>query len=151
MTQQEINHKNEQEIHAPFHIKSAGVSLVAVIAISLYYFANVISLLPGEGGIPDGAIGLAINSVILTVVVVSVLQIVLFIGAGKIENLTAKDQTVSALSRRNAYVVLSVGGMITVGSMFYGFTPFEMANLLLLFFVIAEVIRLGSEIFYYQR
>lgn len=151
MSQQIINRGRQQEINAPFRAKSAGVSLIAVTIIGLYYVANVISLLPSDENDPDGALSLAITAVVLIAVVEAVLQIVLFIGAGRIEERTERDDTIAARSARNAYLVMTAGVFATFASMFAELTPFEMGSLLLTVFLIAEIVKFASQLVYYQR
>ncbi|MEO1439354.1 MAG: hypothetical protein AAFV33_03065 [Chloroflexota bacterium] len=149
MSQQNMSRK--QEINAPFRAKSAGVSLVAILIIGLYYFANVISLLPSDENVPDGALGLAITAIVLIAVLEAALQIVLFIGAGRIEERTKRDDMIAARASRNAYLVMTAGVFATFASMFVEFTPFEMASLLLGAFLLAEIINFASQIIYYRR
>ncbi|MEQ8677770.1 MAG: hypothetical protein RLP44_23325 [Aggregatilineales bacterium] len=151
MSQQTMNHRHKQEINAPFRAKSAGVSLVAVLLIGIYYIANVIALLPDEQAVPEGALGLTISSIVLIIVVEIVLQIVLFIGAGRIEDRTERDEVIAAKASRNAYLVMTAGVFATFASMFAELTPFEMASLLLTVFLIAEIVKFASQLFYYQR
>ena len=108
----------------------------------------MVSLLPSAEAVPAGALGLAITSVVLIAVVEAALQIVLFIGAGRIEE---RDDTITAQSARNAYLVMTAGAFATFASMFAEFTPFEMGSLLLLTFLIAEIVEYGSQLIYYSR
>lgn len=151
MTHQNIKQNQDSQINAPFRAKSAGISAVALLAIGMYYFANVLPMLPANEGIPDGAITLIITAVVLIVIVESVLQTVLFIGAGNIETPTEQDTRVNSMSKRNAYSILVVGVMLTFGSMLLGFSSFAMANVLMLCFLLSEIVRLVSVVFYYQR
>ncbi len=142
---------NRQQINAPFRVKSAGGSLVVIVMIGAYYFANVFELLASEENLPDGALSLAITALILMIVAEVVLQIVLFLGAGKIEDRIERGDAVSARSASNAYLVLSAGVLITFSAMFARLSPFEMGNLLLLAFLLAEIVKFGSQIVYYRR
>jgi len=151
MSKQTMKRSRQQEINAPFRVKSAGVSLVVILIIVLYYVANVVSLLPSDENVPDGALGLAITSVVLIALVEAALQIVLFIGAGRIEERTERDDIIAAQSAGNAYLVMTAGAFATFASMFAEFTPFEMGSLLLTVFLIAEIVKFASQLFYYQR
>ena len=151
MSQQTMKSSNQQEINAPFRAKSAGVSLVAILMIGMYYFANVFTLLPGDEAVPDGARSLAITAIILIIVVEVALQIVLFVGAGRIEERSQRDDIVATKASRNAYRVMVVGVFATFASMFAQFTSFEMGSALLLAFLLAEITNYGSQLFYYRR
>ena len=148
---QNIVKRGTQEINAPFHIKSAGVSLVVILAIGSYFIANLLTLLPTEQAVPDGAISLTIITIVLIAIVQAVLQIVLFIGAGKIEEEAEQDKAIGAKAARNAYLVMNIGVFATFASMFADFTPFEMGGLLMGAFFLAEITRFASQIMYYRR
>ena len=151
MSQNIQSSRNTQTINAPFRIKSAGISLFTILLIGSYYVANMLNLLPSDLPVPDGALSLTITTVILIVIVEVVLQIVLFIGAGQVEDHTERDNSVAARAARNAYYVMTVGTIATFGSMFAGFSQFEMANVLLLAFLIAEIVKYLSQLFYHRR
>jgi len=141
----------EQQITAPFHAKSAGVSLIAIIIVSMYYFANLLNLQLNAQAIPAGALNLVISAVVIIIVIEVALQIVLFIGAGQIEKLTDHDKAIGLQASRNAYLILTVGVMATFASLFIGVTPFVMGNILLLAFLLAEVVKYSSQLWYTYR
>ncbi|NJL56616.1 hypothetical protein HC928_16730 [bacterium] len=148
---QNILKRGKQEINAPFRVKSAGVSLVIILAIGSYFIANLLTLLPSEQAVPDGALRLTLITIVLVAVVEAGLQIVLFIGAGRIEDPSERDTTVAAKASRNAYLVMTIGAFATFASMFAGFTPFEMGSLLMGAFLLAEIVKFASQIVYYRR
>lgn len=151
MSQRRMSLNVQQEIHAPFRIKSAGVSLFVILMIGMYYIANLINLLPSEEAIPEGALGLMIVTSALTIVVEVALQTVLVIGAGRIEDRSENDGVVVAKASRNASYVLAVGAFATVASMFAGFTQFEMASVLIGAFLLAETVGYASQLVYYRK
>lgn len=151
MIQSSHKPKVEQQITAPFHVKSAGVSLIAIIIVGMYYFANLLNLPSGTQAVPAGAINLVISAVVIIIVIEVALQIVLFIGAGQIDELTEQDKTITVQASRNAYRVLTVGVMATFGSLFIGVTSFVMGNILLLFFLLAEIVKYSSQLWYTYR
>lgn len=150
MSQQVLN-RGTQEINAPFRVKSAGVSLVVILAVGSYFIANLVTLLPSDEVVPDGALSLTLITIGLIAVVEATLQIVMFIGAGRIEDQSEYDQAVAARASRNAYLVLTVGTFTTFASMFADFTPFEMGSLLMGAFLLAESVKFASQIVYYRR
>ena len=151
MSSQDIIHNSKQEIHASFRIKSAAVSLFVILSIGVYFVAKVISLLPSDQAVPSGALGLLISTSVLVIIVESALQIVLFIGAGKIEDRTKRDERIAALSTRNAYYLLVVGIFASVGSMLLGYSAFEITSIMLIAFLLAETVSYASQLIYYQR
>lgn len=140
-----------------FREKSIGVSLVVIMAIAIYYFMNVFDLAMRQGAfqaeliLPEGALGLAITTLILIIVVEATLQTVLAVGAGQVPAATSKDHTVAAKAMRNAYWILTGGVVISFGSLFLNTSAFVMGNLLLMFFVIAELTKFVSQLVYYRR
>lgn len=61
--------KVEQQITAPFHAKSAGVSLIAIMIVGIYYFTNLLNLQPNAQSLPAGALNLVISAVVIIVVI----------------------------------------------------------------------------------
>ena len=151
MSQRKMSLNVQQEIHAPFRIKSAGVSLFVIFMIGMYYIANLINLLPSDEAVPEGALGLMIVTAVLTIVVEVALQTVLVIGAGHVEDRSESDVAAEAKASRNASYVLTAGVFATVASMFAGFTQFEMASVLIGAFLLAEVINYASQLIYYRK
>lgn len=150
MSQQVLN-RGKQEINVPFRVKSAGVSLVVILAIGSYFIASLFTLLPSEQAVPEGTLSLTIITIVLIAVVEATLQIVLFIGAGRVEDQTEQDHTATARAAHNAYLVLTIGAFATFASMFANFTPFEMGSLLMGAFLLAEIVKFASQIVYYRR
>ena len=148
---QNILKRGKQEVNAPFRVKSAGVSLVVVLAIGSYFIANLLTMLPSDESVPDGALSLTLNTIVLIAVVEAGLQTVLFIGAGKVEDSSEHDTTVAAKAARNAYLVLTVGVFAAFASMFADFTPFDMGSLLMSTFLLAEIVKFASQIVYYRH
>lgn len=150
MSQNVLNHR-KQQIDAPFRVKSAGVSLIVILAIGSYFIATLLTLLTSEQAVPDGALSLTIITITLIAVVEATLQIVLFIGAGRVEEQSKLDKDIANMASRNAYRVLMAGTFATFASMFAGFTPFEMGSLLMGAFLLAEIVKFASQIVYYRQ
>lgn len=151
MTQETITSQENGQIHASFRQKSASVSLVVISSIAIYYFVQAYGLLQSGQSMPDGALLLIVSTFIAIIVVEAVMQIVLVIGVGKVSSVTKRDEIVGMKATRNAYFVLMIGALATFGSAFLAVTPFVMANLVLLAFILAEIIRFASQLVYYQR
>ena len=73
-----------------------------------------------------------------------------------------RDLLVTGRASRISHVVLSVGVVVVLGRMVVRgamdeaagvgeVTLFEVANLLLFFFVLSELVNYGAQLFYYQR
>jgi len=151
MSQTTSNQHSKQERNAPFRVKSAVVSLISVLAIGAYFVSNLLALLPSDELVPDGVLSITIVTIMLIVIVEVILQAVLFIGAGRIEEQSKQDEVVAAKASRNAYHVLTIGVFTTFTSMFADFTPFEMGILLMITFLIAEMVKFASQIVFYRQ
>jgi hypothetical protein len=139
--------------NASFRAKSTGVSLVLTFAVGAYYVANAIGLgaLVGPGTpVPDEATTLAFATLGLFVFLQIVLQAVLAIGAGPVAALAAADRRAAATGRRAAYPVLVAGALATFAAAFLGASPFGLANLALVGFVVAELVRFTGELLAYR-
>ena len=137
--------------NASFQQKSDGVSLVAINTIAIYYFVKAYELAQSGQAMPEGFGQLALTALILIVVLEIVLQTVLTIGAGGSQAPTGRDQQAALLAGRNAYGVLATGLLAVFASAFFHSTPFVMANLALLFFVLAKITKFASRLVYYRR
>lgn len=143
--------RNNQRLEASFYQKSAGLSLVIVGSLALFYFAKAYELLQTGEAMPGGALRLALALLAGIIVVEIVLQTVLVIGAGQVPAATERDKRVARVARNNAYYVLIVGVLATFASAFFGATPFAMANVALLSLVLAEMTKFASHIVAYRR
>ena len=139
----------------PFRQKSSGLSLVILSSIGIYYAVKSFELwqTSGEGAanLPAGFSLLAITTLVLVIVVEAVLQAVLAIGAGEVAAPTERDREVARSAKGVAYAVLTVGVLVTFASLFLGATPFEMANLALFAFVLAEIGKYAAQLYLYGR
>jgi hypothetical protein len=81
-----------------------------------------------------------------------VLQAVLAIGAGNIAPPTAQERTAALNATRNGYAVLTAGVFATIGSVFLPeLTPFCTANIAILAFALAEIVKNTSQLIYARR
>ena len=151
MNQKSIIHKNSSKITASFQQKSSGVSLVIINTIAIYYFIKVVEMARQGDAMPVGFGQLVLTTLILIVVAEIVLQTVLTIGVGSASAPTQRDREAAAKAKLNGYRVLAIGTLATFGSVFFDATPFMMANIALLAFVLAEITRFASQLIIYQQ
>jgi hypothetical protein len=137
-----------------FHAKSAGVSLVVIATISLYYFANVLPQLDipvrGDALLPAGMWQLGLTTIVLLIAAEVAFHIVLTIGAGRSAAAAKRDGDVESRAMRNAYFVLAAGVFVSFGTLFFSASAFVMSQILLLFFVLAELTKFASQLIYYR-
>ena len=140
-----------------FHQTSAGISLVVIVLAAAYYFGQVAKMIQADTSwqtsvpLPAGYWQTAIVTVVLIIIGEVILYTVLAARNGQAPAETPRDKRITKRAKSNAYNVLAVGAAATVGSVFFVSSPFVMGNLLLLFFVIAEATRYGSQLFYSGR
>jgi hypothetical protein len=134
-----------------FHAKSAGVSLVVVMTIGIFYFGRLLQLDASGASLPEGFLSLVLTTILLLIVVESVLQIVLVIGVGRVSAVTQRDRSIGLQATRNVYAVMSVGVVITFGMLFFNPSLFIMGNILLLTFMLAEITKSVAQIIGYRQ
>ncbi len=151
MTQETIKH-TKNTVNATFQQKSAGLSLVIISSATIYYFVNMWPMRPialANDVIPEGYGSLVLTTVAIIILAEIILQIVLAIGAGTTQATTAHEKTAVLKATRNAYAVLAFGVMAAIGSVFLQeLTPFCTANLAILGFAFAEIVKFASQLFY---
>lgn len=152
MKQESLNQTDDPLSNISFHQKSTALSLIITSSATAYYIANMwrmghIAL--ANDSLPAGYGSLLLTTMFLIVIAEIILQIVLVIGSGSASEATAHEKMAGLKARRNAYGVLAFGVMATIGSVFLeGLTPFFTANLAILGFAFAEIVRFASQLFY---
>lgn len=95
------NPSANSSIAGSFHKKSAGLSMVVVASIALYYGFNLFAMLQTSAPLtlstqtPEGYWQLASATLVLIIIVEIVLQTVLAIGAGAVPPPTEREHTKS--------------------------------------------------------
>jgi len=149
-----------------FQEKSAWVSLLSTVFIFASYFVTVFELT--RLGHTDGGtvLGLFIGAVVTQMLVAGAVHIVFSTSGKSSDRLDVKDerdQSIDLRGYRNAYVVitgwvwLAICGLATrvlvgeeAGDVFR-LTPFVVGHVLLLGYVVSEVVRYATQVFYYRR
>ena len=150
-----------------FKEKSIWVSLISTVCIFGYYFINVLSL----GSMPleqanIAAVQLLFQAVITTVVVEIILQTVIAIcnPSDAQQPSDERDKLYKMRANSVGYSVLILGVILTLGhillsSFFPEFKgqnavatfPLLSANILFFSFIISEVARYSSQVFFYRK
>ena len=153
MKQETMNNANPSNTNfATFQQKSTALSLIITSSATLYYFANMWPMRPlalASDVLPAGYGSLVLSTIALIIGAQIVLQIVLAVGSGNAPTATQHEKLASLKAKRLAYGVLTLGMFVAIGSVFLEeLTPFCTANLAILSFAIAEVVRLAAQLFY---
>ena len=145
--------------------KSIWVSLIAIAFAYTYYFSQV---LDGGAATAGDVIALMAGIVILLVIVEVVFHVALTVphavqGDDDPDRLDERDRLFADKAARNGYYFLSVGVFIAIGHIVFGswvsdaeitpraYDPLVAAHLLVFAGVLAESVKLASQLFYYRR
>ncbi len=141
--------------------KSILGSLLAMVIVYGYYFANALRHAdePEFGG---GGIGRLILAVVAIIVIQIVYHIILALES-KPEPKDERDVLIECKAYRNGYFALATGAFLVIGAVILAAlardaapariiaTPFLIVNLVLLFMVLAELVKLLTQLFYYRK
>ena len=141
--------------------KSITGSLLAMLLVYGYYFAAVLRHI-GQPEFGGGAIGRLMQTVIAIIVIEIVYHIVLAVQS-KPEPKDERDILIESKAYRNAYLLLATGAALVIGLVLVAglirdaaptrimVTPFLLVNVVLLFMVLAEVMKFVTQLLYYRR
>jgi hypothetical protein len=142
--------------------KSILGNLLATLVVYGYYFANALSR-AAQAESNALKIGRLIFTVIAIVAIQIVYHIILALEA-KPEPKDERDVLIECQAYRNGYFVLNIGAFLVIQRVIMAIqaldvspttrnisTPFLVVNLMLLFMVLAELVKLLTQLFYYRR
>ena len=141
--------------------KSLLGSLVAILVIYGYYFATVLRNV-GQPEFVVAGLGRLFLAVMAIIVIEIAYHIILALQ-DKPEPTDERDNLIEGKAYRNAYFALSTGAFLVIACVIAAglareatplpivVTLFLMANLVLLFWVLAEVIKFATQLLYYRR
>lgn len=154
MGQNVSNLMTTDRINLTFQQKSTVVSLIITLFATVYYFTNAWQLQPiaeASGTIPDGFGSLILNTVLVITISQIVLQIVLAFGSGSAPTKTAHEVQASLKAQRNAYFVLIFTIFVSIASFWGDIILFYSVDLLIIGFVLSEVVKHASQLFYARK
>jgi hypothetical protein len=140
--------------------KSIVGSLVAMLLVYGYYFAAILRN-PGQTRFGGSALGRLIFAVIAIIVIEIVYHVVLS-AATKPEK-DERDVIIGLKAYRNAYFAYGTGAFFVIAFVIaaglmgdatpthISVAPFLVVNLVLLFMVLAEIVKFVSQLLYYTR
>ena len=143
-----------------FQEKSIAGSLIAMLAVYGYYFAAVLRNI-GQSEFAGSALGRLIFAVVAIIIIEIVYHIVLS-AATKPEK-DERDVIIELKAYRNAYFAYGTGAFFVIACVIAAgfaqdvppshmiFRPFLLVNLVLLFMVVAEIVKFVSQLLYYTR
>lgn len=154
MTQEVINRSNNDLAQMSFHQKSTLLSLLITITAAIYYVAYAWQFQPAAeltGTIPVGFGSLIIKTAVVITLTQIVLQIVLAFGSGSAPAKTANEAAAELKAQRNSYFVLVFTLLVGITSFWINSILFYPVNLLIIGFIVSEIVKLASELFYGRK
>ena len=135
-----------------FREKSAWISLISMLLVSLIYFSRgaLRTLAPRPSSSQFHAL---ILCVVLLVAIEMVAHVVVAMRAPK-DAQAPKDERERFIALKAVYIsahVFAVGSLLTISSIHIGANAIFLANGILLSFVIAQIVKYGARINYYRR
>jgi len=140
--------------------KSITGSLIAMLVVYGYYFAAVLRNI-GQAEFAGSALGRLVVAVVAIVVIEIVYHIVLSVAAKPEKD--ERDTIIELKAYRNAYFAYGAGAFfvmawVVAAGLLQGaasthmiIRPFLLVNLVLLFLVLAEVVKFVTQLLYYTR
>lgn len=136
-----------------FQEKSIWVSLVATILIFGFYFIKAFNVFSSANTPNESLIGLFIAVIVLSIVAQIVLQSVLAIAYRKEAEGSEdeRDNIIELKATRISYFVLAIGVWFAGFSIFAIPSSLATANIILFFFLLAEIVGFSTQLFFYRR
>jgi len=136
-----------------FQEKSIWISLISTILIFGYYFTQAISVFNNPDVHNTNLIGLFIGIIILVVIIQIASQtIVAIVHRKEVEKgEDERDNLIKLKATRISYFILVFGIWITVISLLIFQSTLVMANIIMFFFILSEIVGFTSQLFYYRR
>ena len=139
---------------ASFYQKSAGVSLVLLLATSVYTALRLAEMASEQATLPAGAalpagFGTLVAGIVLFIVVMEiVLQALLAIRSGGVDAPSDCERAATLRAQRPAYLVLFTGTLFALASLFLSTTLFAVAAPLLMALLAAETVKAAGQLYY---
>ena len=135
-----------------FKEKSVWISLVVTLLLFGYYFIRVIS----EGNIsaPNSSLLNLFSIIVVLIIVIQItLQIIIAIlhrkEAGKGED--EREYLIELKATKISYFIIAFGVWIGTLSLFLNLSAFVIANIIMFFFVLSEIVGFALQLYYYKR
>ena len=133
-----------------FHEKSIWISLITISLIFGYYFVRVFMMASqDEINVVENIVLLI--SVIVMVIIVEVVFHIIIALKDRPEALDERDRMIELKATRNAYFVLVFGIFLPMAGIAAQVRPFIVAHVIMFIFVLSEITKFLTQLFYYRR
>lgn len=135
--------------------KSIAGSLIAMLVVYSYYFAAVLRNI-GQSQFAGDALGRLIVAVV-AIIVIEIVYHILLAMESKPERKDERDILIESKAYRNGYFAYGTGAFLVMSLVIVAglahtlLTPFLVVNLVLLFMVLAEVVKFVTQLLYYHK
>lgn len=133
--------------------KSILTSLILTVIIFGFYFVKVFGTIsPTDSGLVNGIV-LFVGAVLYIVLLEIILRIILPIFHKNEPRSISdeRDKIIQLKATRVSYIILVFGMFFATISLFLSLAPLLIANIVLLFFIIAELTGYSIQLFYYRK
>ncbi len=136
-----------------FKEKSTWIHLITTLLIFGFYFTKAIYKFINATIEETNLIGLFIAVVISMIIIEVISHIILSIVYRKqsIKEEDERDNLIQSKATKTSYYILVIGVWITSMSILNISSPFLMANIIMFFFILAEIIGMSIQLYYYRK
>lgn len=127
---------------------SAGVSATVILLIGIYYLHSVREVL-FTTNVSAGSFRFLMNIVIAIVFVEVITPVVTFLSRDEDAKDPEREALITLRATRNAHLILSTGIILGFELASMSMTAFQIANVLLLVFVLSEMVKYGTRMLFY--
>ncbi|MFC1760121.1 hypothetical protein ACFLZD_01210 [Candidatus Neomarinimicrobiota bacterium] len=133
--------------------KSILTSLILTVIIFGFYFIKVFGTIsPTDSGLVNGIV-LFVGAVLYIVLLEMILRIILpiFHKNEPKDSDDERDKIIQLKATRISYLILVLGMFFAIIFLLLSLTQLLIANIILLFFIVAEITGFSIQLFYYRK
>ncbi len=133
-----------------FEEKSIWISLLTISLIFGYYFVRIVQMVSQDDINVTQSIVLLISVIVMVIIVEVVFHIIIALK-DRPEALDERDRMIELKATRNAYFVLVFGIFLPMAGIAAQVRPFIVAHVIMFIFVLSEITKFLTQLFYYRR
>ena len=133
-----------------FEEKSIWISLLTISLIFGYYFVRIVQMVSQDDINVAQSIVLIISVIVMVIIVEVVFHIIIALK-DRPEALDERDRMIELKATRNAYFVLVFGIFLPMAGIAAQVRPFIVAHVIMFIFVLSEITKFLTQLFYYRR
>ena len=133
--------------------KSIWISLISTILIFGYYFTKAISVFNNQDIHNNNLIGLFIGIIIAVIIIQIIAQSTIALANRKDAERGAdeRDTLIKWKATGLSYYILAAGVWVTLISMLKFESTLVIANIIVFFFILSEIVGFAAQLLYYRR